>query len=206
MFTGLVKKYIKYYKNKLNNKDEIKDFEEAVKVVNNKRHRRITLAISLFIILYVSFLSKYNLGYITSESMNPTFLEGDIYITRKISKNEEVKVGDVVIIDGDMTNSKFVNKYIKTYIKRIVAEPNEKFEMYDGNIIKNNKVVQEEYADNIKIESLDNINRSEVEKYETLDDEYFLLGDNRFNSYDSRDYGPVNRNQIRRKVIKKIRF
>ena len=116
--------------------------------------------------------------------MYPTYKDKQIVLEKKFLNN--YFRGDIVIIE---------KKSLKV-IKRIVAIPN------DTIIIKNNYV----YVNDIKIDNL-------ITEYSGIantkillkQDEYFVLGDNRNNSVDSRydEVGIINKNEIKGKIIGK---
>jgi signal peptidase I len=73
-------------------------------------------------------------------------------------------------------------------VKRVVGVPDDQVDAHGGHV----------YVNNIKF---DDITTSNFPKVDLGHDEYFLLGDNRSYSQDSRDFGPVPRNAIFGKVL-----
>ena len=104
---------------------------------------------------------------------------------------------------GDIIIHKFENQ---DYIKRIIGLPGEKIEIRWNNkgeyfVYINDKILDESYV-------LDNKNWAEC-KYGTYcryskipDDHYFVMGDNRENSLDSRFYGAVSKDKIKGRVMR----
>lgn len=143
----------------------------------------ITLPIRFF--LFQPFL-------VQGISMEPNFKEKDYLIVDEISKRfNEFKRGDVIV---------FTSQEKKKLIKRIMALPGEEIEIKDGKIRVNGKDLDEQsYLGK-------NVFTSGEIKVKLKEDEYFVLGDNRNNSFDSRIFGPIKKNDIIGIVIIKIRL
>jgi signal peptidase I len=127
---------------------------------------------------------------IKGESMKPNLQSGNWVILDKISyiKGSPLR-GDIVGIKfpGDPKKEK--------YIKRVIGLPGEKVEIKNGKVLINSQVLTELY---LPVNSINGADLSVTLK----DDEYFLVGDNRINSADSRIWGAVTK----RDIIGKARF
>lgn len=116
---------------------------------------------------------------ISGESMLPNFVDGQFVLVDKLSYlvNQPVR-GDVVVIQfpGDPENRKF--------IKRVIGLPGETVEVRNGNVFVDGQQLQESYLPTglVTTPELTEVLRG---------DEYFVVGDNRPNSNDSRFFGPV---------------
>ena len=131
---------------------------------------------------------------VSGPSMKPTYKNGDILACQSIGYRP--KVGDVAIIYmGDVSRI----KKNELYVKRIVAGPGDTI-TYDGlldTISVNDKVIESSYADRWNL------------SYSTItlkNDEYFIMGDNRGDSTDSRYFGVIKRSDIIAKVNFKLTF
>lgn len=123
---------------------------------------------------------------VKGESMVPNFKPGDYLIVNEISyRFSSPQRGDVIVFDYPKDKS-------QRFIKRIIGLPNETVEIKDGKVTiydKNSFVLKEEYlSEGLKTEG-------DI-KAVLGPDEYFVLGDNRSYSYDSRSWGTVPRNYI----------
>ena len=95
---------------------------------------------------------------------------------------------------GEVIVFKFPRDGTKDFVKRVVGLPGEVIEMKNGDVIVNGEVLEEPYlAPNNK----DNSTRDPIQ---LKDGEYYVLGDNRARSNDSRNWGPVPEANLRGKV------
>ena len=141
-------------------------------------------ALALAIILW-TYVVQFNM--VEGVSMSPTLENGNLLITSKISYLlGEPQRGDIVILDAPDEKNVF-------YIKRVVALPNEKLTIADGKIYINDVLLEEDYLG--LTATLGNINTV------VPDHHYFVMGDNRTNSHDSRGFGFVSVNNIHGKIV-----
>lgn len=144
------------------------------------------VAIALLIIIpFRIFIAQ---PYVVSgSSMDPTFKDGDYLIVDQLSKRfEEPKRGDVVIIRYPKDPSKF-------FIKRLIGFPNEKVEIKSGVVTIFNEKNQEGL---ILDDSYIAYPKKDNFVAELGDNEYFVMGDNRAGSSDSRVWGSLPRENI----------
>lgn len=122
-------------------------------------------------ITLIVFFKVIELSYIPSESMEPTLMTGDIAIYNRLAyvKNAP-KRGDVVTLIKDGV----------LYSKRIIGEPGDLVKFDSGYVyINGEKLDESEYID-------DSIETNCLHEFEVPEDAYFVLGDNREVSSDSR--------------------
>ena len=118
--------------------------------------------------------------------MYPNFYDGETVVYSRIAKSYEV--GDVVCVWVPSGHY---------YIKRIVAVGGDVVEIKDGELLVNGEVIDSEYAYGITEEE----NGAVIYPYTVSEGNYFVVGDNREVSIDSRTFGEVSRLQIRGKII-----
>jgi signal peptidase I len=122
-------------------------------------------------------------------AMKPALNDGDrIVIDRGFEKLER---GDIVIFYYPFDQS-------KSYIKRIIGLPNERVETRKGKVLVNGKDIEEGYVEPVNNQSL----RSQKEVTVPADS-FYVMGDNRDNSNDSRSWGPLPRKLIYGKFVGK---
>lgn len=114
---------------------------------------------------------------VNGRSMNDTLKNGDIMILDIIGyRTSKLKRFDIVVIDNG-----------KDYlIKRVIGLPGERIDYYDNDLYINGKKVKENYGKG----------KTEDFKVKVPKDSYFVLGDNREDSLDSRYYGAFNKKSI----------
>lgn len=129
-------------------------------------------------------------------SMEPNFHSGDYLIIDEITyRFREPVRGEVIVFHFPLNPS-------QRYIKRIIALPGEKIEFKEGKILitspdgKRSQILDES-------DYLPNPNNFTLEEGEIIlkDNEYFVMGDNRAFSSDSRSWGPLPRQYIIGRVL-----
>jgi signal peptidase I len=122
---------------------------------------------------------------VSGTSMFPTFDNGDYLIIDEISyRLNDPSRYDVAVF-------KFPNDPDKYFIKRIIGLPNETVEIKGNSVTIYNK----ENVNGFQIEQPYVKNKSDNNlRFELKENEYFVMGDNRVASSDSRYWGPVDRN------------
>lgn len=114
-------------------------------------------------------------------SMEPNFHNGDYLIVDEVSyRFRDPERGEVIVF-------RFPNDPSQRYIKRVIGLPGETVEVKDGKVIVNDgkaKVLREEYLPK-------NLETSGQDQMSLGENEYFVMGDNRQFSSDSRSWGSL---------------
>ncbi|RMD67148.1 signal peptidase I [Candidatus Parcubacteria bacterium] len=143
------------------------------------------------VVLIRNFLAQPFL--VNGSSMVPSFYSGDYLIVDELTyRFREPKRGEVVVFKFQKGPQEGAVTY---FIKRIVALPGETIQIKDGKV----KVFNAAHPAGLTLSEayLTPGAKTGGEVTRTLgDDEYFVLGDNRPYSYDSRSWGSVKREQI----------
>ena len=147
-----------------------------------------TVLISLAIILPIRYYLVQPF-FVKGPSMESNFLDKDYLIVDEIGyRFNEPKRGDVVIFRYPYDTKQF-------FIKRIVGLPGETIEVKNNSVIIYNRpnpsgmILMENYLDLFQ-QTLG------ADRIKLDDDEYFVMGDNRLQSHDSRAFGPVKKSLI----------
>jgi signal peptidase I len=166
----------------------------------NPPRRTLKRQVLLLAVLLVSCLVSYaaiNRWFLSTvvvqgRSMAPTLNDGDRCLLNRLSYlYASPKRGDMVVI-RDRGESDLA-------VKRLVALPGESVRLSEGRIFVNGRSLIEPYLEN----GTETIAPTGADQAYSLGArEYFVLGDNRAESEDSRYYGPVSRDQILGTLVK----
>ncbi len=181
-------------------RDEKKEFlsgrNNSADELNDKQSRKAQILSTVFTILIVLaivipiriYVAKPFL--VNGSSMDPSFASWDYLLIDVFTYKflHEPERGDVIVFTAPVANNKY-------FIKRVIGLPGETVELKDGKV----SIYNEKHKDGFTL------NEPYVAEYNTSyrnmsltlgDDEYFVMGDNRAGSYDSRFWGPLKREFI----------
>lgn len=149
----------------------------------------IVVALAISVVLYLFFMTPHE---VVGTSMFPTYQNGEHLIANKVVyRFSKPQRGDVVI---------FKYSDSQDFIKRIVALPGETVALRDGRYFVNNKLLDESVYLNSTVYTSGGEYLKEGEEITVPEDMYFVSGDNRPHSSDSRAFGPIDFNNIKGKV------
>ena len=142
---------------------------------------------------------------IPSESMVKTLLVGDHLLASKFSYGIKIPFTHTYIykgedpVKGDIIIFEYPNDPSVDYIKRLVGTPGDTIEVRNKQLFRNGEAVKESF---IRFTEPDRIQpvRDNFGPVTVPADKYFVMGDNRDNSMDSRFWGFVDRSAIRAKA------
>ena len=179
--------------------EKLQDMKEAIPQKAGKASHLLTnIVIIAFCIGIAYFLASFVTNYVAyqtpveGESMEPTLTDGDSVVIQRLSYYfTDPKRYDVVVFPVNYDSGSAEKTY---YIKRVIGLPGETVQIDEnGNIYINGELLEENYG----AETIQNPGRA-VNPITLGEDEYFVMGDNRNNSKDSRseEVGNVKRSQI----------
>lgn len=151
----------------------------------------LVFALGVSVVVY-SFL--FQPTAVIGSSSYPTVVEGERFITDKISYQfHSPERGDFVVVKNPK------NPDIE-FIKRIVGLPGEELMLSGGKVLIDKKPLLEPYLQSsVLTESESFLGNDQL--FQIPDDSYFVMGDNREHSSDSRDFGPIKKEAVVGKVI-----
>jgi signal peptidase I len=146
----------------------------------------IVMALALFVIMYLFLFQPHQ---VRGNSMLPNFYDKEYLLTDKISyRLTTPKRGEVVIFKAPK-NEEY------DYIKRIIGLPGEMVGIRDGQVYINDQVLRENYLP-ADTKTAGGLFLKEGQTIPVPDGSYFVLGDNHDHSSDSRDWGPVPKDNV----------
>lgn len=162
--------------------DEVPEPSRLQEVLSFLAYAALVFGITFLIITFVGQRTK-----VSGNSMYDTLENGDNLILEKLSyRFHEPERFDIVVF-------RYTHKKNTFYIKRVIGLPGETVQIVDSKIYINGEILEENYG----YEPIQDAKRAS-QPITLGEDEYFVLGDNRNDSSDSRDpaVGNVTRSQI----------
>ena len=150
----------------------------------------IVVALVISVILYLFVVTPHE---VVGSSMFPTYTNGEYLMANKVTyRFSEPKRGDVIIFEYSATQD---------FIKRIIGLPGEKVSLMDGKLYINGEELDEtNYLDSSIYTNGDDFLK-EGDTKEVPEGEFFVCGDNRQHSSDSRAFGTIKKSSIKGKVL-----
>lgn len=140
------------------------------------------ISLAIFLFVYVLLVQPHR---VKGESMVPSFEDGELLLTEKVSyRFGEPQRGDIIVFEAPIGRR-------VDFIKRIIGTPGDEIEVKGGSVYINGVKLTENYI---------NVPTQGEESVKLGSDEYFVLGDNRGASSDSRVFGSIKRKAIRGRV------
>jgi signal peptidase I len=165
----------------------------------------VLIASALIIALLVkAFL--FQAFYIPSDSMVPTLKTNDRVIVNKLSYHlHSVHRGDIVVFTTPKgADGKPIDPTIKDLVKRVIGLPGETVGERDGQILINGKVLKESYLPARTISNCASFAPQCFPTGRLPANQYWVMGDNRPNSRDSRYFGAIRKSEIVGRVFVRV--
>jgi len=144
----------------------------------------VSVAASVLIIMFL-----YQPVRVEGTSMLPRLEDRDrLFINKFVYHFEAIHRGDIVVFH-------YPRDPEKSYIKRVIALPGDRLRINRGDVYLNGRLVPEPYVPE-EYRDLKSMPETVIPE-----DEYFMMGDHRSISSDSREFGPVDRDLIYGKAV-----
>ncbi|MBI2196551.1 signal peptidase I [Candidatus Daviesbacteria bacterium] len=141
---------------------------------------------AIFAAIYL-FVAQFH--KVQGNSMVPTFHTGDYLITDKLSyRFREPERGEIIVLKNPRDES-------QDFIKRIIAIPGDTIEISNNSVYLNNQSLKESYLPPGTLTPAGAF-LTEGTPVKVANNQYFVIGDNREHSSDSREWGPVTKKEI----------
>jgi len=165
----------------------------------------VLIAAALIIALIVKAV-LFQAFYIPSDSMVPTLKTHDRVIVNKLSyRMHPVHRGDIVVFKTPKgPDGKPIDPTIKDLVKRVIGLPGETVSARDGKVLINGHVLNEPY---LPAGTITNCAAFATQCFPTgplAPDHYWVMGDNRAGSRDSRYFGSITKGEIVGRVFVRI--
>ncbi|MBU2051746.1 MAG: signal peptidase I [Patescibacteria group bacterium] len=142
----------------------------------------IVIALAIFVVVYRFLFQPHQ---VKGSSMYDNFHDGEYLLTDKVDyRFHSPERGDVVVFKAPQNED-------YDYIKRIIALPGEQIKVESGRVFINNQTLDESGYLDPNITTHPGAYAKEGQNLTIPSDQYFVMGDNRSNSSDSREWGPV---------------
>ncbi|RJR15571.1 signal peptidase I [Candidatus Microgenomates bacterium] len=146
----------------------------------------IVVALAIFVVVYLFLFQPHQ---VKGASMEPNFHDGEYILTNKFQYHFEApKRGDVIVFKSPQ------NPDID-YIKRVIGLPGDRIKLIDNHFYINGTKLEEVYID-AELFTYNGQYLKDNTEVIIPQDYYFVAGDNRPRSSDSREWGPIERSSI----------
>lgn len=185
------------WKKKTNRRDDSPQaiIEEKLEAFQQKRDifELLRSFVIIFVVCFIVFGLLLGIGRVKGNSMYTTLCDRDIVLLWRPVRH--LKRSDIIFFRNDKEN--------REVVKRIIGLPGDTIEIDEvGDVLINGTVLDEDYVTSVTLKRDGNVEFPVI----LGEDEYFVMGDNRAISYDSRETGPVKRADIDGKVIFVARY
>jgi len=170
--------------------------EEKSAVSNFKTHfidfiQSVVVIGAIFALIYWQIAQPHK---VSGSSMVPTFQSGDYILTDKVTyRFVKPGRGDIIVLKNPRDET-------QDFIKRIIALPGDTVRVEDEEVYINDLLIQELYLPS-ETQTRSGSFLHDGESVKVGQNQYFVFGDNRGASSDSREWGPITKDEIIGRVV-----
>jgi signal peptidase I len=156
------------------------------------------IAAAVFLFIYALLFRPFE---VKGDSMFPNFHDGEYVITNLIGFEDlkvyhatfgTLKLGDVIVFNAPPATQ----NTDKDYIKRIIGVPGDTVSVKDGNVYLNGKLLDESNYLKSDVKTYGAAFLRDGDTVKVPQGQYFVMGDNRMYSSDSREWGFITRDEV----------
>lgn len=137
---------------------------------------KYVIIIGIIILLRIYVLTT---AEVIGTSMEPNLVDGNIMLVDQLSSRlNKIERFDIIVFKYDSPS------YL---IKRVIGLPGETVKYIDNKLYINNELINEKFKTNGQVEDFEIV---------VAENNYFVMGDNRIDSVDSRKFGPISKDKI----------
>ncbi len=145
------------------------------------------IAAAIFLVIYVFLFRPFE---VKGDSMFPNFLDQEYVLTNIVVLDfQNPRLGDVIVFKAPPEPN-------KDYIKRVIGTPGDTVRLSNGNVYLNGKLLNENKFLKPDVKTYGGQFLPNDKTITVPPNDYFVMGDNRVYSSDSRDWGFVGRSAI----------
>ncbi len=145
------------------------------------------IAAAVFLVIYVFLFRPFE---VNGQSMYPNFHDKEYVLTNLIVlRFSNPKLGDVIVFKAPPEPD-------KDYIKRVIGMPGDTISLENGGVVLNGKPLDESKYLKPDVKTYSGAFLKEGDTIKVPSNKYFVMGDNRMESSDSREWGFVDKNAI----------
>lgn len=163
-----------------------KSFMQTLKGYFIEFFETIVVILAIFAVIYL-FVAQFH--KVSGNSMVPTLHNEDYLITEKISyRFGKPKKGDIIVLKNPRDES-------QDFIKRIIATPGDSVKVENNSVFINGQIINEPYLPSYTLTRTGSFLK-EGSEVKVGTNQYFVFGDNRSHSSDSREWGAITKEEI----------
>ena len=159
---------------------------------DHRKHDWLKLAVEIVIVIILALLAfslVVGISRVDGQSMKPTLKDSQVVTYWRLGDN--YRIGDIIAIkmpNGD------------SYVKRVIAGPGDVIDIRDGYVYRNGQKLTEPYIESSDGNTMPQNSRIEY-PYKVDSGCYWVMGDNREVSMDSRSFGSVIKENIKGRLL-----